>query len=145
MGGNEELILKILREAKTIAVVGLSDKLGRASHRVGAYMKNKGYRIIPVNPRCKDVLGERCYPSLKDVPERVDVVLVFRRPEDTPPIAEDAVAVGAGYLWLQEGISNEQAKSVAVEGGLEVVMDRCMMKAHMEHKEKLGGNPSSDV
>jgi len=137
MGGNEELILKILREEKTLAVVGLSDKLGRASHRVGAYLRNKGYRIIPVNPRCKEVLGERCYPSLKDVPEKVDVVLVFRRSADTPPFAEDAVAVGARYFWLQEGISSEQAKSIAVEGGLEVVMDTCMMKAHMEHKEKL--------
>lgn len=118
----------LLGTAKVVAVVGLSSKPQRASHEVGAYLQSAGYRIIPVNPNETEVLGERAYPSLRDIPSEihVDVVDVFRRSEETPAVARDAVASGAKALWLQEGIVNDEAGRIAFEGGLDVVMGICM-------------------
>jgi len=120
----------ILGEARTIAVVGLSSKPHRDSYQVASYLQRKGYRIIPVNPNESEVLGERAYPSLLDVPAdvRVDVVDVFRRAEETPPIAEQAVRVGARVLWLQDAIVNEEARRIAEAGGLAVVMGVCIRR-----------------
>ena len=132
---SDEELASMLGDARTIAVVGLSSKPDRPSHRVAAYLQSKGYRIIPVNPGETQVLGETSYPSLLDVPEKIDVVDVFRRAEYTPEVARQAVAVGAKVLWLQEGIVNEEAGRIAAEGGLEVVMGACMMRTH----ERLAG------
>lgn len=123
---SREQIKDILLGANTIAVVGLSDDPAKTSHMVSAAMQQKGYRIIPVNPNAETVLGEKSYASLRDIPEPVDIVNVFRRPEHTPPIAADAVAIGAKVLWLQLGIANEEAARIAGEGGLTVIMDRCI-------------------
>ena len=120
----------LLGEARTIAVVGLSSKPGRPSLDVAAYLQGRGYRIVPVNPRESDVLGERAYATLRDIPEEpaIDVVDVFRRAEDTPDIARDAVAIGAKVLWLQDGIVNEEAYRIASEAGLEVIMGVCIRR-----------------
>ncbi len=123
---SREEIRTILEQARTIAVVGLSDNPAKTSHMVAAAMQQKGYRIIPVNPNAETVLGERCYPSLKDVPEPVDIVNVFRRPEHTPDIAREAAEIGAKVLWLQLGIVNEEAAAIARAAGMTVVMDRCI-------------------
>jgi uncharacterized protein len=127
--GDPEL-RSILGDARTIAVVGLSSKPGRESLRVAKYLQDAGYRIIPVNPKETEVLGERSHPSLLDVPDRVDVVNVFRRPEETPEIARQAVRIGARMLWLQTDIVSEEARRIAEEGGLEVVMGVCLMSTH---------------
>ena len=118
----------LLSDARTIAVVGLSSKPGRHSYQVAAYLQAHGYRILPVNPNETEVLGERAYPSLPDIPSeiRIDVVDVFRRPEHTPEIARQAVAVGARALWLQEGIVSDEAARVASEAGLDVIMGVCI-------------------
>ncbi|MFN8232029.1 MAG: CoA-binding protein [Actinomycetota bacterium] len=118
----------LLGDARTVAVVGLSSRPDRPSHDVAAYLQRKGYRIVPVNPNETEVLGERAYPSLRDVPSevRVDVVDVFRRAEHTPQIARDAVAIGAKALWLQQGIVNDEAYRIASEAGLDVVMGICI-------------------
>jgi predicted CoA-binding protein len=118
----------LLGDAHTIAVVGLSSKPDRPSNGVAAYLQDHGYRVIPVNPHETEVLGERAYPSLRDLPEdiRVDVVDVFRRAEVTPDIARDAVAIGARVLWLQAGIVNDDAYRIASEAGLEVIMGVCI-------------------
>jgi predicted CoA-binding protein len=121
---------QILREAKTIAVVGASPHSHRTSNRVMRYLQQVGYRCIPVNPNADEVLGERCYPSLRDVPEHVDVVDVFRRPEFCEPVAEDAVAVGAEALWLQLGVRSAEARRVAEEAGLDYVEDACTLVVH---------------
>ncbi|HJW27506.1 MAG TPA: CoA-binding protein [Rhodocyclaceae bacterium] len=123
-------IRRILEECRTIAVVGISDDPSRASHYVSEYMQKHGYRIIPVNPKLTEVLGEKCYPDLRSVPEKVDLVNVFRRPADCLRPAQDAVAMGARALWLQLGIANEEARQVAEDAGLLVVMDRCIMVEH---------------
>ncbi|CAM3723310.1 CoA-binding protein [Cohnella lubricantis] len=123
---SREQIKEMLLNADTIAVVGLSDDPSKTSHMVSAAMQQKGYRIIPVNPNADIVLGEKSYASLRDIPEPVDIVNVFRRPEHTPPIAADAAAIGAKVLWLQLGIANAEAARIAQEGGLTVVMDRCI-------------------
>jgi uncharacterized protein len=119
-----------LGEARVVAVVGISSKPWRASHEVASYLQQHGYRIVPVNPNEEEVLGERVYASLLDIPEdvQVDVVDVFRRAEYTPEVARDAVAIGARMLWLQEGIVSEEAARIATDGGLEVVMGVCIMK-----------------
>ncbi|MFC5467248.1 CoA-binding protein [Cohnella suwonensis] len=119
-------IKSILQQSNTIAVVGLSDDPSKTSHMVSEAMQKKGYRIIPVNPNASSILGETSYPSLKDVPVPIDIVNVFRRPEHTPPIAQEAVEVGAKTLWLQLGIANEETASIAQAGGLNVIMDRCI-------------------
>lgn len=118
----------ILGEARTIAVVGLSSKPDRHSHQVAKFLQGKGYRIVPVNPNESEVLGEHSYPTLGDVPVEVaiDVVDVFRRAEDTPPVAEQAVARGAKVLWLQDGIVNDEARAIAEDAGLTVVMGVCI-------------------
>lgn len=116
----------LLERSNTIAVVGLSDKPDRTSYMVSEAMQAKGYRIIPVNPNADSILGEKSYASLRDIPEPVDIVNVFRRSEHTPPVAEEAVAIGAKALWLQLGIANEEAAAIAEQGGLFVVMDRCI-------------------
>lgn len=123
---SREEIKQILLDAQTIAVVGLSDDPSKTSHMVSEAMQAKGYRIIPVNPKATSILGETSYASLKDIPFPIDIVNVFRRPEHTPPIAEEAVAIGAKVLWLQLGIANEEAATIAAEGGLTAIMDRCI-------------------
>jgi uncharacterized protein len=125
-----ETILGILRSMRTIAIVGLSPDELRASNFVGFYLQRHGYRVIPVNPHEPEVLGQRAYPSLVDVPERVDVVDVFRTPDAVPAVAEDAVAIGARALWLQYGVISEKGAEIAAHGGLSVVMDRCVKIEH---------------
>lgn len=125
-----DTIKRILTEFKTIAVVGLSPKTDRPSYRVANYLKSKGYRIIPVNPNATEILGERCYPNLSSIPERVEVVDIFRRSEDVPPIVDEAIKIGARAIWMQEGIVNEEAAKKAEKAGLLVVMDKCMYKEH---------------
>lgn len=127
---------RILAEYKTIAVVGLSDKWYRPSYFAAKYLKDHGYTIIPVNPGQKEILGEKCYPSLLDIPGEVDVVDIFRKPEDVPPIVEDAIKIGAKVVWMQIGIINEEAAKRARGAGLEVVMNRCMK---IEHARLFGG------
>ncbi len=119
----------ILGDARTIAVVGLSNDRLRDAYDVAEYLQSKGYRIIPVNPDEAEVLGERAYPTLLDVPERVDVVDVFRRPSATPEIARQAVRIGAKVLWLQSGIVNDEAARIGIEGGLDVIMGVCIRTA----------------
>jgi uncharacterized protein len=123
-------LAQILRAHKTIAVVGLSSRPERPGHSVPAYLQRQGYRIIPVNPKMKAALGERAYPSLQEVPEPVDIVQVFRRSEDVPPVVEEAIAIGAKVLWMQSGVVHEQAAARARAAGLEVVMDTCMGATH---------------
>ncbi len=120
----------IVREAETIAVVGLSSNPEKASHEVGSYLKDQGYRIIPVNPNEDEVLGERAYETVEQIPEEVDVVDVFLPSEKTPEAAEDAVRAGAKTLWLQEGIESEEARRIAEEGSLAYIENRCMRKTH---------------
>lgn len=122
-----EQIKTILQNAGNIAVVGLSDKTDRTSYMVAGALKQNGYRIIPVNPAVQgEILGEQVYASLADITEPIDIVNVFRRSEFTPEIAKEAVAVNAKVLWLQQGIVNEEAAQIAAEGGLTVIMDRCI-------------------
>ncbi len=125
---SDATLRSILDEARTIAVVGLSSKSERDSYGVARYLQRHGFRVVPVNPNETEVLGERAYPSLLDVPTEVsiDIVDVFRRAEATPPVAEQAVSVGARVLWLQEGIVNEEARRIAEDGGLTVVMGLCI-------------------
>lgn len=127
--GDEEL-RRILGDNKTVAVVGLANKPDRPAYGVASYLKEHGYRIIPVHPREEQVLGEKAYATLQEVPEPIDVVDVFVRADNTPPVAKDAVDVGAKVLWLQEDIVNDEARSIAEEGGLEVVMGICIKKTH---------------
>lgn len=120
----------ILAAAKTIAIVGLSDKPERESYQVADYLQRHGYRIIPVNPAVPEVLGERSYPSLIEVPETIDVVDVFRRAEAVPAIVDEAIAIGAKTIWLQLGIVNKEAEEKARAAGLQFVADRCMKIEH---------------
>ena len=121
---------KILRSARTIAVVGLSANPRRPSHGVARYLQRAGYRIIPVNPNVAEVLGERAYPTLAELPGPVDVVEVFRRSEFAGGIVDEAIAIGAGAVWLQDGVVDEPAAERARAAGLDVVMDDCMMRRH---------------
>ena len=132
----QETIEKLLNETKTIAVVGMTSRPSRPDHYVSAYLKNNGYRIIPVNPYEEKVLGEKAYPDLRAVPEPVDLVLLFRRPEHVPPHVEEAIDIGAGAVWMQSGIVNREAARRAQEAGLDVVMDACMM---IEHRRRAAG------
>ena len=126
-------IQRVLHSAKTIAVVGLSNNPLRASYFVGYYLKRHGYRLIPVNPRETEILGEPCYASLSDVPEHVDIVNVFRAPDALPGIAREAVAIGADALWTQFGVVNDEGAQIAEDGGLTVVMDRCLKVEHARY------------
>jgi predicted CoA-binding protein len=126
-------IQRVLHTAKTIAIVGLSNNELRASYFVGYYLKRHGYRVIPVNPRETEILGEKCYASLLDIPEPVDVVDVFRAPAALPQIARDAVAIHAGVLWCQFGVINAEGAKIATDGGLTVIMDRCIKVEHARY------------
>lgn len=130
-----ETIRRVVGFAGTIAIVGLSSNVLRASNFVGYYLKLHGRRVIPVNPRETEVYGERAYPSLREVPEPVDVVDVFRQPDAVPEIAREAVAMGARALWLQFGVVSPEGAAIAAAGGLDVVMDRCLK---IEHARYLG-------
>ncbi len=125
-----EKMAQIVRSARTIAVVGLSDKPDRPSNEIARYLQKAGYRIIPVNPRLAKALGERVYPSLRGISEHVDVVLIFRRPEAVPPIVEDAIAIGAPVVWMQPGAENPDAASRAQTAGLTAVVGMCMRTMH---------------
>ena len=126
-------IQTILESCRTLAVVGLSSKPTRPSHGVSSYMQSHGYRIIPVNPQEEFVLGEKCYPTLEDVPESFDAVVIFRRSEFVPEIVEHAIHKGAKVIWMQEGVQNEEAAQRARAAGLEVVQNRCILKEHAKH------------
>ena len=126
-------IQRVLNTARTIAVVGLSNNELRASYFVGYYLKRHGYRVIPVNPTATEILGETSHPSLLDVPEPVDIVNVFRAPDALPEIAEQAVRTGAGALWCQFGVINEVGGRTAEDGGVTVVMDRCIKVEHARY------------
>jgi predicted CoA-binding protein len=127
----KQTIEKILNECRTIAVVGLSSSRYRASHSVASYMKLQGYKVIAVNPNETEVFGERAYPSLFDVPEQVDLVDIFRRPDEAGKAVDDAIAVRAKAVWMQEGVIDHAAAQRAIDAGLLVVMDRCWLKEHM--------------
>ena len=130
-------IQRVLHTAKTVAIVGLSSNQLRASNFVGYYLKRHGYRVIPVNPRETEILGETCYPSLLDIPEHVDVVDVFRAPGAVPGIAREAVEIGAGTLWCQFGVISEEGARIAGEAGLTVVMDRCLKIEHARYAGRM--------
>ena len=127
----DKIIRDILLKAKRIAMVGLSPKNDRPSYRVAEYLMANGYEIIPVNPNCTEIFGKKCYRSLTEVPGDVDIVDIFRRPEEVPPVVDDAITIRAGVVWMQEGIINEAAARKAREAGLDVVMDKCMLKERM--------------
>jgi len=131
----QDPIGEMLKRARTIAVVGLSSKRFRPSYGVSEYMQSAGFRIIPVNPNEREVLGEKCYARLEDVPEKVDIVNVFRRSELVREVVESAIRIGSKAVWMQEGVINEEAARVARAAGLEVVMDRCILK---EHRRRVG-------
>jgi predicted CoA-binding protein len=126
-------IQRLLYASQTIAIVGLSKNDLRASYFVGYYLKRHGYRVIPVNPRETEILGETSYPNLSEVPEQIDIVNVFRAPEALPGIARESVAIGASALWCQFGVINEEAARIATDGGLTVIMDRCLKVEHARY------------
>ena len=123
-------IAELLKNSRTIAVVGLSDKRTRPSHGVSEYMQQHGYRIIPVNPNISEALGEKAYARLEDVPEHIDIVDIFRRSEFVPEIVDAAIRLGAGAVWMQEDVVDEPSAQRARKAGLTVVMDRCILKEH---------------
>ena len=127
---NDTEIKEMLTRAKTIAVVGLSSNRMRPSFSVSEYMQSRGYRIIPVNPNETEVLGEKCYSSLRDIPEEIDIVDIFRRPESVPEIVDEALAKGTKCIWMQEGVAHPAAAQQATAAGVPVVMDRCILKEY---------------
>ena len=127
---------RILKENHTIAIVGLSADWYRPSYFAAKYMQEHGFRIIPVNPKYTEILGEKCYPDLKSIPEKVDMVDVFRKSADCAPIAKEAVSIGAKVVWLQLGVENDEAKAIADSGGLEFVQNRCVK---IEYARLFGG------
>jgi len=131
-----EIIKEILQNVKTIAVVGISRKPDRPSYHVASAMQQRGYRIVPVNPVLKEVLGETCYPSLRQIPFPVDMVDVFRAPEFVPAIVDDTIAIGVRYLWLQEGVVHPEAIAKAESNGIHVVADLCLYKEHHRWQAK---------
>jgi predicted CoA-binding protein len=131
------IIQRVINTSKTIAVVGLSNNELRASYFVGYYLKRHGYRVIPVNPREAEILGEPCFPSLHDIPEPVDVVNVFRASDAVPDIARDAVAIGASNLWCQFGVISTEGIRIAEDGGLSVVADRCIKIEHARYAGRM--------
>ena len=130
-------IQRVIHHANTIAIVGLSKNELRASYFVGYYLKRHGYRVIPVNPRETEILGEPCFPSLRDVPVQIDIVNVFRAPDALPGIANDAVQAGAGCLWCQFGVINEEGTRIAEAGGMTVIMDRCLKVEHARYAGRM--------
>jgi len=131
MNNDIEMIKDILLSTKTIATVGLSKNREKVSNSVATYLQRQGYRVIPVNPTTDEILGEKSYADLESIPDKIDVVQIFRRPEDVPPVVTDAIKVGAKVVWMQEGIVNEEAAQMAREAGLQVVMDACMRAMHL--------------
>ncbi|MCX7822603.1 MAG: CoA-binding protein [Syntrophobacterales bacterium] len=127
---SDEEVVELLKSAKTVAVVGISHNEDRDSHKVAKYLKEHGYKVIPVNPKYKEVLGEPCYPDLKSIPERVDVVDIFRNVEAIPGIVDEAIQVGAGAVWMQLGLTHNEAAEKAKQAGLKVVMNKCMKIEH---------------
>ena len=127
---NDQTMKDILLSAKTIASVGLSSNQEKESYWIASYLKEQGYHLIPVNPTADEILGEKAYPDLESIPEQIDVVQVFRRSEDVPPVVDSAIKSGAKVVWMQAGIVNEEAAQKAREAGLEVVMDACMRMTH---------------
>lgn len=127
---DQNQIIHILKTARTIAVVGLSSNPEKDSYPIAEYLQQQGYRIIPVNPTAKEILGEKVYPDLPSIPEPVDVVQIFRPPEAVPPIVQQAIQIKAKVIWMQTGITNEEAAQAARAAGLEVVEDRCMRVDH---------------
>ncbi|MGA2402694.1 MAG: CoA-binding protein [Syntrophobacteraceae bacterium] len=130
----------ILRGAKTIAVVGISPKTERPSHEVAKYLQEQGFRVIAVNPNCEEVLGEKCYPDLKSIPEHVDVVDIFRKPDAIQPVVEEAIEIGAETVWMQLGLEHEEAAETARRAGLNVVMNSCLK---IEHDRLFGKGENS--
>jgi uncharacterized protein len=122
---------EILDSSKIVAVVGLSSNSEKPSFRVGSYLKDKGYKIIPVNPKEKVIIGEVSYPDLISIPEKIDVVDIFRRSEEVLPVVDEAIKIGAKVVWMQEGVENIEAASKATRAGLKVVMNKCMKKEHI--------------
>ncbi|MDA1216486.1 MAG: CoA-binding protein [Chloroflexi bacterium] len=131
-----DIVERQLKESKTIAVVGLSPKSERDSYRVARYLQEAGYRIIPVNPAVDEVLGEKSYPDLKSVPMSIDMVDVFRRSEQVPPVVDEAIQVGVKFIWMQDGVIHEEAAEKARAAGIPVVMNNCAMR---EHRRRFGG------
>ncbi len=131
MADTQADLAALLRSSRVIAVVGLSNSPLRPSHGVAEYLQHRGYRIIPVNPREAEVLGEKSYPDLDQVPEKVDIVDIFRRSEFVAPVVEAAIRIGARAVWMQEGVVHHDAAARAREAGLVVVMDRCILKEHL--------------
>jgi predicted CoA-binding protein len=127
---SDKTMKEILLSAKTIATVGLSSNPEKESYGVAQYLKSQGYHVIPVNPTAPEILGEKSYPDLESIPERIDVVQVFRKPEDVPPVVDGAIKAGAKVVWMQEGITNEESAQKARAAGLQVVMDACMRAMH---------------
>ena len=132
---NDNQILQILKSTRTIATVGLSTNPTKDSHSIAAYLQSQGYRVIPVNPTAEEILGEKSYPDLLAIPVKVDVVQVFRPPQDVPQIVEQAIQIGAKVVWMQLDTGNPQAAQMAQAAGLQVVMERCM---RIEHQRLLG-------
>jgi predicted CoA-binding protein len=130
-------IFEILTKYKTIAVVGLSSNPARPSYGVTEYMQSSGYQIIPVNPNETDVLGEPSYASLDEIPQKIEIVDVFRRPDDVPPVVDAAIKIGAKVIWMQQGITNEPAAEKARAAGITVVMDACILVEHKRRRQKL--------
>jgi len=134
---NDQEMREILLSANTVASVGLSSNDEKESYWIVFFLKEQGYRMIPVNPKATEIFGEKAYASLSDIPDKIDVVQVFRRPEDVPPIVEEAIKIGAKVVWMQEGIVNEEAAQMARDAGLKVVMNACMRATH----KRLGLGP----
>ena len=128
---SDQTLKEILLSTKTIASVGLSSNPGKVSFGVGAYLMEQGYQVFPVNPTTDEILGEKAYPDLESIPEKIDVVQVFRRPEDVPSVVDAAIKAGAKVVWMQLEIVNEEAAQTARDAGLQVVMDHCMRVEHM--------------
>ena len=139
---NEQEMREILLSANTVASVGLSSSDEKESYWIVAFLMDQGYRFYPVNPTADEILGMKAYASLSDIPDKIDVVQVFRRPEDVPPIVEEAIKIGAKVVWMQEGIVNEEAAQLAREAGLQVVMNACMRATHK--RLAIGPKPKTD-
>ena len=137
---NDQMMKEILLSAKTVASVGMSSNQEKESYWIVSYLKEQGYHIIPVNPTATEILGEKVYPNLSAIPEKVDVVQIFRKPEDVPPVVEEAIKIGAKVVWMQEGIVNEEAAQKARAAGLQVVMNACMRATH---RRLIGPKPVS--
>ena len=135
---SDKVMKEILLSVKTVASVGLSSSDEKESYWIVSYLKEQGYQIIPVNPTATEILGEKVYPSLSSIPDKVDVVQVFRKPEDVPPVVDEAIKIGAKVVWMQEGIVNEEAAQKARDAGLQVVMDACMRATH---RRLIGAKP----